>query len=165
MVISRCSRRCVRKLKNYSDKKRHSSIRLGSMLRGRGTDDIDLNSTFSESLVSNPNNASMNVRSNRSIVDRLLKHKIHEQMTKEQNEKNVCSIENDFIRCTSIDILFRNSTNTIRKIATRVYIGNTKRKNFMEKHKKRTKLRRNWTVYRISMTDFRFNSNRIFDCS
>ena len=81
-----------------------------------------------------------------------------------KTRKMFVSIGDDFICRISVNISFRNPVNRIGRIVTRVCIGNIKRKNFTEKHKKRTKLKRSSTVYRISTTDFRFNFNEVFVC-
>ena len=101
MLINKCSRQCVLKLKDYSDKKATASIRLRSMLNGHHNDDNNPNSTLSEPLVSNPNNiittdSSTDVNPDRSFLSRLLNCKPCKKVTDDQNEKNVCSIRGEF---------------------------------------------------------------------
>lgn len=146
MLINKCSRQCVLKLKAYSDKKASASARTRSMINSHHNDDNNPNSTLIAPLVSNPNNvmssdSSTDIHTDQSFLGRLLNCKPCKKVTDDQNEKNVRFITDQFLLFETF--FFRNYSNEIGKIVKRIYIGNTKQKNTTLKHKKRIKLKRN----------------------
>jgi hypothetical protein len=94
MLITNGSRQCVLKLKNYSDKKANSTLRLRSMAKSYRN---DINPTSTTPLVSTNNNtnnipidASTDIIEDRSILGRLLNCKPCRQVTETHRNNKVC---------------------------------------------------------------------------
>jgi len=98
MLISNGSRQCVLKLKDYSDKRSNSTIRLRSMAKNyRKKENLNTNPALSTPLVSTNNNtnniptdSSIDIIEDRSLLGRLLNCKPCRQVTETQKHNNVC---------------------------------------------------------------------------
>ena len=116
MLISACSRQCVLKLKDYSDKKTNPPSRSRSIIDEHQNDaNPNLSPTPMTPLVSNPSNNNAisndslpNTNSDRSLLGRLLNCKPCKQVIDTQDEKTVCSNKRIFFCLFSMKISSRS---------------------------------------------------------
>ena len=154
MLISACSRQCVLKLKDYSDKKASTPVRSRSMINSHHNDENpNPSSALMAPLVSNSSNdnilsndPSMETSTDRSLLGRLLNCKPCKQVTDAQKEKKVCLNRKNSFLFKSMEISPRMLLNEIGKIVKLISIGNIKQKSTTLKHKKLIKLKKNWII-------------------
>jgi hypothetical protein len=98
MLINSCSRQCVLKLKDYSDKRTIARPRSRAQLSSIGidtyhTEENSTNIPLVPTTNTQLNDTSIDIIEDRSLLGRLLNCNPCRQVTENQRHKNVCSIE------------------------------------------------------------------------